>query len=314
MVMLMLELLSNLANDCQFFFSFVLKVRYNDFNRRGIMKNRYVVEREGLLLEYLYEVIDLPKKKVKQYLTHGNIYVENTRTTKYNYPLEKGMVITIHSKENEKLPFEILYEDDYIIVVNKPSGLLTIATDKEKQCTLYHMVRECLQKRKHGSKVFIIHRLDKETSGVLLLAKDLKTKNQIQQHWDEYVKVREYKAIVEGVPKKKEGMLIHYLKETSTNLVYVAKDGKRAVTSYKLEKSKNGFSLLTIFIETGRKNQIRVQLSHIGLPILGDKKYHKKTKGKRLYLHATRLKIFYPMLGKMMTFTAPEPQEFKKVV
>lgn len=278
------------------------------------MKDRYVVEKKALLLDYLYEVIDLPKKKIKQYLTHGSIYVGNTRTTKYNYPLEKGMIITIHFKENSKPPFEILYEDDYIIVVNKPSGLLTIATEKEKRNTLYHMTREYLRSKNHDSKVFIVHRLDKETSGVLLFAKDDKTKNQLQQHWDEYVKVREYKAIVEGIPKKKEDRLVHFLKETSTHFVYVAKDGKKAITSYKLEKSKNGLSKLIIFIETGKKNQIRVQLAHIGLPILGDKKYQKKTMGKRLFLHATRLKMFYPMLGKVMTFTAQEPEEFRKVM
>lgn len=278
------------------------------------MKEKYVVEKETELLEYLYENIPLPKKKVKQYLTHGSIYVDNTRTTKYDYPLEKGMVITMKPKASSMLPFEILYEDEYIIVVDKPSGLLTVATKDEKENTLFYMVSEYLKKKKRGSKVFVVHRLDKDTSGVLVLAKDLKTKNQLQEHWDEYVHVREYKAIVEGIPKKREDKLIHYLKETSTHLVYVSKEGKEAITSYKLEKSKNGVSRLAIFIETGRKNQIRVQLAHIGLPILGDKKYNKKTDGKRLYLHAVRLKMFHPMKREVMTFMSREPKEFQKVM
>jgi len=176
------------------------------------------------------------------------------------------------------------------------------------------MVGEYLRKKKRGSKVFIIHRLDKETSGILVLAKDMKTKSQFQEHWDQYVSVREYKAIVEGVPKKEKDVLVHHLKETSTHLVYVSKTGKEAITSYQLDKTKNGVSSLTIFIETGRKNQIRVQLAHIGLPILGDKKYNKKTSGKRLYLHASRLKVFHPMLGKVMTFTSSVPKEFQKVM
>jgi len=278
------------------------------------MKERYIVEKEAFLLEYLYEVMPLAKKKVKQYLTHGSIYVDHTRTTRYDYPLQKGMVITVQSRESSTLPFPILYEDDYILVVDKPSGLLTVATEKEKENTLYHMVGEYLRKKKRGSKVFIIHRLDKETSGILVLAKDMKTKSQFQEHWDQYVSVREYKAIVEGVPKKEKDVLVHHLKETSTHLVYVSKTGKEAITSYQLDKTKNGVSSLTIFIETGRKNQIRVQLAHIGLPILGDKKYNKKTSGKRLYLHASRLKVFHPMLGKVMTFTSSVPKEFQKVM
>lgn len=275
---------------------------------------RYIVEKDGTLLDYLYEVSGLSKKTVKQYLTHGSIYVNHTRTTQYDYPLEKGMTITIHSKASSMLPFSILYEDDYMIVVDKPSGLLTIATLKEKENTVYHMLSEYLKRKKKNSKIFVVHRLDKDTSGVLLFAKDEKTKRQLQEHWDEYVSVREYKAIVEGVPKKKEARLVHYLKETTTNLVYVAKEGKEAITSYQVEKSQNGLSRLRIFIETGRKNQIRVQLAYIGLPILGDKKYQKKTAGKRLYLHATRLKIFHPVLGRVMTYVSEMPEEFRKVM
>lgn len=274
----------------------------------------YIVERNSYLLEYLYEILPLSKKKIKQYLTHGSIYVESTRTTKFDYPLEKGMHIIIKEKKISNLPFKILYEDDYIIVVDKPSGLLTVATTKEKENTLYHMVHNYLNKQRKGSKVFIIHRLDKDTSGIVILAKDEKTKIKFQEHWDEYVKIREYKAIVEKTPKKPEDRLVNYLKETKTNLVYVAKEGKKAITSYKVEKSKNGLSKLKIWIETGRKNQIRVQLAHIGSPILGDKKYQKKTSGKRLYLHATRLKVFHPMKKEIMTFISKEPKEFEKAM
>lgn len=278
------------------------------------MKEKYIVEKEGELLSYLYEVMDLSKKKVKQYLTHGSIYVNHTRTTQYDYPLEKGMVITVHSKASSMLPFDILYEDDYIIVIDKPSGLLTVATAKEKENTVYHMVSQYLKSGKHRSKVFVVHRLDRDTSGVLLFAKDEKTKKQLQENWDQYASVREYKAIVEGVPKKCEARLVNQLKETTTHLVYVAKEGREAITSYQVEKSKNGLSRLRIFIETGRKNQIRVQLAHIGIPILGDKKYQKKTEGKRLYLHATRLKVFHPVVGKVMTFASSLPVEFQSVM
>ena len=133
---------------------------------------KLVVEKDGELLDYLYNNLDMPKKRIKQYLTHGSIYVNNNKTTKYNYKLVKGMTIIIDTDKKSELPFEILFEDNNIIVVNKPSGLLTIATEKEKEKTLYHIVREYLISKNRNNKVFIVHRLDKETSGIVVLAKN----------------------------------------------------------------------------------------------------------------------------------------------
>src|SRR5574344_1522361 len=124
---------------------------------------KLIVKKEDELLNYLYENLDMSKKKIKSYLTNGSIYVNNTKTTKYDYYLNKGMVITIdtQSKNSKDLVFDILYEDDYIIVVNKPSGLLTISTLKEKEKTLYHFVSEYLKSKNKFNKVFVVHRLDK---------------------------------------------------------------------------------------------------------------------------------------------------------
>ena len=119
---------------------------------------RIKVKEAGELLEYLCNNLDMPRKRIKQYLEHGSIYVNNSRTTKYNYKLNIGNIITIESKNNASLPFDILYEDMHIIVVNKPSGLLTIATDKEKSETLYHKVREYLKVKNKNAKLFILHR------------------------------------------------------------------------------------------------------------------------------------------------------------
>ncbi|MBQ8132200.1 MAG: RluA family pseudouridine synthase, partial [Bacilli bacterium] len=161
---------------------------------------KLVVKNEGELLEYLYENLDMPKKRIKQYLTHGSIYVNNNRTSQYNYRLLPGMKIHIDTegKNKKTLPFEIVFEDDHIIVVNKPSGLLTIATAKEKERTLYHIVREYLVSKDRNARVFIVHRLDKDTSGIVVLAKDEKTKNQLQENWNEFVSLREYVAVVHG--------------------------------------------------------------------------------------------------------------------
>ena len=280
---------------------------------------KLIVEKEGTLLDYLYNHLDIPKKRIKQYLTHGSIYLNNNKTTQYNQKVLPGMhiVIDMNNKNKKELPFDILFEDNHIIVVNKPSGLLTIATDKEKEKTLYHIVREYLINKDRYAKVFIVHRLDKDTSGIVVLAKDEKTKNKLQENWNEFVTLREYVAVVHGTLKKKEGRIVQRLKETKTNLVYVTKDndGKEAITNYKVLKENDNYSMLSIEIETGRKNQIRVALASQKNPIVGDKKYGEaRDKEERLYLHANRLKIYYPELKKDILFETSTPNEFKKIM
>ena len=280
---------------------------------------KLIVEKEGTLLDYLYNHLDIPKKRIKQYLTHGSIFVNNNKITQYNYKILPGMNIAIDTinKNTKELPFDILFEDNHIIVVNKPSGLLTIATDKEKEKTLYHIVREYLISKDKYAKVFIVHRLDKDTSGIVVLAKDEKTKNKLQENWNEFVTLREYVAVVHGTLKKKEGRIVQRLKETKTNLVYVTKDndGKEAITNYKVLKENDNYSMLSIEIETGRKNQIRVALASQQNPIVGDKKYGEaRDKEERLYLHANRLKIYYPELKKDILFETSTPNEFKKIM
>lgn len=279
---------------------------------------KLIVNKNSELLEYLYENLDMPKKRVKQYLVHGSIYVDEDRVTQYNYPLIAGMRITIdtNSKNIKKMPFEVLFEDDHLIVVNKPSGLLTIATDKEKERTLYHIVRDYVVSKNPRGRIFIVHRLDKDTSGIVLFAKDEKTKNQLQENWNEYVSLREYTAIVSGHPKEESGQIIQYLKETKTNLVYVARheDGKKAITNYSVIKSSEHYSMLKVTIETGRKNQIRVAFSSKKMPIVGDKKYGDRNKVNRLFLHANRLKIYYPAIKKDILFETSIPNEFKKLM
>ena len=275
---------------------------------------RIKVKEAGELLEYLCNNLDMPRKRIKQYLEHGSIYVNNNRTTKYNYKLNIGNIITIESKNNASLPFDILYEDMHIIVVNKPSGLLTIATDKEKSETLYHKVREYLKVKNKNAKVFIVHRLDKDTSGVVLLAKDEETKNMLQDGWNSNAH-RSYVAVVHGKLKNKSDRSIQYLKETKTNLVYVSKDGLEAITNYNVVKENDKYTLVAIDIETGRRNQIRVLFNSMGNPIVGDKKYFiKKDNEKRLYLHANRLQVYYPHKKEVMLFETKTPIEFKNIM
>lgn len=212
---------------------------------------------------------------------------------------------------------DIIYEDKDLIAINKPSGLLTISTPKEKERTLYHEVSDYVKKQNPKTKIFIIHRLDKDTSGVVLFAKSQNVKFAYQNAWDRIVLKRGYIAVVDGILKEKEGVIKSYLKETKTLMVYSTNDtknGKLAITNYKVLKESKRFSMLDVSIKTGRKNQIRVHLSDLGCPVVGDKKYGK-TKGPlgRLGLHAYELSLINPKTKKKMDFIAKTPLIFDKL-
>lgn len=209
----------------------------------------------------------------------------------------------------------IIYEDKEILVVNKEAKKLTIATQKEQERTLYHEAREYVKKQYPKNKIFIVHRLDKDTSGLVLFAKNEQKKISLQNNWSN-VK-REYYAVVEGkMPKKKE-VLKSYLVETKTLQVYSTKDkniGKLAITEYEVLAETKAYSLLKINIKTGRKNQIRVALSDIGHPIVGDKKYGSKTNFlRRLALHAYLIEYKNPKDNKTYHFETPCPKEFERM-
>ena len=205
---------------------------------------------------------------------------------------------------------KIIYEDKNLLVIEKDPHVLTISTPKEKQRTLYHEASEYVKKQYPKNKIFIVHRLDKETSGLVVFAKNEDIKNKLQNNWDQTK--REYIAIVEGQPKKKKDTLKSYLIETKSLDVYSTKDSKRgklAITEYEVLQENKNYSLLKINIKTGRKNQIRVQLSDIGTPIIGDKKYHSKTNPlKRLGLHAHYLE--FVLNNKTYIFETKYPKDF----
>ncbi|MBE6148418.1 MAG: RNA pseudouridine synthase [Firmicutes bacterium] len=217
--------------------------------------------------------------------------------------------------KKEKL--KIVYEDKDIIVVNKKAGVLTVSTEKEKEKTLFHELLTFQKQKNKNNKIFIVHRLDKDTSGLVIFAKSEKVKNILQANWDN-VK-REYVALVHGKVKNKQDSITSFLVETKTLLVYSSKDskkGKYAKTDYEVLTQNNEFSLLKINIKTGRKNQIRVHLNDIGHPIVGDKKYGKWKKEplKRLCLHATKLELIHPTLNRLITFTDETPSEFECLI
>ena len=216
--------------------------------------------------------------------------------------------------KKEKL--DIIYEDKFIIVVNKKSGLLTISTDNERENTLYNQVYTYLKQKHKSNKVFIVHRLDKDTSGLVLFAKSEKVKIKLQDNW-ENVK-RYYYAIVNGVVEKQNDIIKSYLKETKTLLVYSSNDskkGKLAITHYEKLNTNSKYSLLKIDIKTGRKNQIRVHLSDINHSIVGDKKYGVSNNSlKRLCLHAYYLEFIHPITNEIIKLESKYPSEFNKLI
>lgn len=191
----------------------------------------------------------------------------------------------------------ILYEDKYLIIVYKRHGLLTISRDNHNDLNLYDEVKEYEKKKNPKNKIFIVHRLDKDTSGLVLFAKNEKIKYALQNNWDKVI--RKYYAVVEKEVLENK-TLINYLQESKTGEVFVTNNkvmGKKSITKYEVLSKNNNCSLLDIEIKTGRKNQIRVQLAYILHPIIGDKKYGN-TKNKELLLQAYYLKFNHPVDNK----------------
>jgi len=231
---------------------------------------------------------------------------------------EQSSAFKAPSKKHQPKGLTILYEDRDILVVDKIQGLLTIGTEREKQNTAHFLLNEYVKKGNERSKnrVFIVHRLDRETSGILIFAKSEETKFYLQDHWNAFSK--KYYAVVHGVLQDKEGVITSYLFENKVFRVYSVNDpnkGKFSETGYKVINESDKFSLLEINLFTGRKHQIRVHLSEMGHPVVGDKMYGNADKGaKRLALHCASLTIIHPFTHKEMSFETVIPPYFKTLV
>jgi 23S rRNA pseudouridine1911/1915/1917 synthase len=212
----------------------------------------------------------------------------------------------------------ILHEDNDILVINKPSGLLTMGTDTEKTRTAFFALTDYVRKgmAKSTKRIFIVHRLDRETSGILIFAKNEKAKLILQSHWQETEK--KYLAIVHGQCKKQSDTIATYLVENKAHNVYSSSDprkGRLAQTAYTILKEIKNFSLLEITLLTGRKHQIRVHLAGIGHPVVGDKKYGSGNDAwKYLTLHAHSISFNHPISGKYLYFQSDPPGHFRSLL
>ena len=275
-----------------------------------------IVQENTILYDYLRNNISGSKNNIKSLLSKEMISVNGKTITKYNYELKKNDKIEIGAKKIESNigKIKIIYEDKDIIVIDKPSGMLTIATEEESdnKNNLYEFILKYLKKKNSNSKLYVVHRLDKDTSGLLLFSKNEKLKDLLQQNWNDIAK-RTYFAVVYGITKEK-GKIESFLKENDNLVTYSNKEGKLAITEYKRIKYNEDFSLLEINIKTGRRNQIRVQLKEIGHPIVGDSKYGFKNKMyKRMLLHASKLEVTNPINGKKLSFESKMDNSFNNI-
>lgn len=294
-------------------------------NRTNPLKTKaYSVPEENELLTFLLALPGYSRNNIKGLLTRKQVLVNDVPISQFDFKLYKGDEIKVTPFMNKEVVqakgtrLKVIFENDEIIVINKPTGLLTIATDKEKVFTAYRMVNEHVQKSDKNARIFIVHRLDQDTSGVLMFAKNVEIQNALQKDWNELVSKRGYITVVKGKIAEEKGIIKSFLHKSKTNQMYSGhktKTGKYAETHYKVIKAGEVYSLVDVNILTGRKNQIRVHFKDLGFPLVGDNKYGgDKSPINRLCLHAYELILKHPVTGKVLNFKANPPKEFSSLV
>ncbi len=291
----------------------------DDVKKREI---HLTVTEECVLMKFLLaQVPHKNRDNFKTLLNDRQIRVDGSVVTWYNHPLKPGQEVTIgwfKMPSAKQYPgIKVLFEDQHIIVIEKDSGVLSIATDKEKDITAYSMLRSHVKEQGASNKIFIVHRIDRETSGVMIFAKSEAVKTTLQKNWNDSVLERTYIAVVEGAVEQPTGTIVSYLKESAAFVMYscdVRAEGQKAITHYKVLKQNAKYTLLKVNLETGRKNQIRVHMQDIGHSVIGDKKYgSKESPIGRLGLHAQVLAFTHPVNGKPMRFETQIPKAFLKL-
>lgn len=289
------------------------RARYTDYNVKEPME----------LMEFLAaKMPDASRTKLKSLLSKRVVFVDNVITTQYNFPLKAGMKVQI-SKEKNKKEFhhpllKIVYEDPYIIVVEKKEGLLSVGTERQKERTAQHILGEYVARSCRGNRIFVVHRLDRDTSGLMMFAKNEKTQHVLRDHWHDIVTDRRYVAVATGEMEKDSDTVVSWLTDRTFYVSSSPTDdgGSKSVTHYRTIKRANGYSLVELRLETGRKNQIRVHMQEIGHPLAGDGRYGIDGGPNplgRLALHAFKLCFYHPVTGQLMEFETPYPPSFKKL-
>ena len=278
----------------------------------------------------------MTRTSVKQLLSQRRVTVNAGIQTRHDTPLKPGDIVQVlQGRGNVELrhpKLRVIYEDDALIVVEKKNGLLTVPYNpKSSEMTAYSILKDYVRKQSNRNTIHVVHRLDRETSGVLVFAKSPELQEYMRTYWRQLVTKRTYVALVEGKLEKKEGTITSWLTEDQhTMMVYSSQTdngGQKAVTHYKVVKESRAqsieedvaadYSLVELNLETGRTNQIRVHMQSIGHPIVGDRKYghgNEYSPVDRLCLHARTLEFIHPMTEKKVRFEAAAPKEFMRVI
>lgn len=274
---------------------------------------------ESTLMQCLEaKLTDHKRTSIKALMKYNQVALNSMPTSQFDQPVHAGGTLSV----NFTRPFvvfshpriKLVYEDNDIIVINKGSGILSVSTDNVKDGTAYSILRDYLKKKDPRLMLFVVHRLDRDTSGLMMFAKNVEAKEAMQHNWNNMVLGRRYVAVVEGKVEQEEGVVKSYLAETSQFEVYSTQnpdEGQLAITRFKRLQCNNGYSLMELSLDTGRKNQIRVHMKDLGHPIVGDRKYGAKASPiHRLGLHARTLHFAHPVTKKEMLFETPIPSRF----
>ncbi|NDW18610.1 RluA family pseudouridine synthase [Dysgonomonas sp. 216] len=276
------------------------------------------------LLSFLIEKkVRKSRSAVKSLLVHKQIKVNGRVISQHNYELNVGDVVTIHKADQKHTlkqlkGITIIYEDDYFIVVEKEPGLLSVATERGRDETAYGIVNSYLKNQNKGERAYVIHRLDREISGLMMYVKSPEVQETMQINGDKLILLRSYVVVVEGKVAQPEGTIVSWLTEDKNYIMHSSeKDngGQKSVTHYKLMKGVRRFTQLYITLDTARKNQIRVHMKHIGHPVVGDKKYGASINPiKRVALHAYELSFRHPVTGEIIDLKSPVPKRMQMLV
>ena len=278
------------------------------------------VRKESTLMEFLLKQMGISRNRAKDLLSGRAVTVDRKLTTQYNTPLSPGQLVRVSRHRQSTMLvskyIKIVYEDKDLVVIEKNSGILSMAATA-KQYSIKNILDEYFAKRHFKCTAHVVHRLDRDTSGLMMYAKNIETARALEDNWKETVYDRRYVAVLCGNMPQEGGTESSYLKDNKAYVTYSSatdNGGKLAVTHYRRIRSNDNFTLAEMKLETGRKNQIRVHMADIGFPIAGDKKYGNATDPLgRLCLHAYRLNFTHPVTGEDMQFETPIPKEFLKL-
>lgn len=288
-------------------------------------KNRqstFTVTKEAELLNFLLENLkDKSRNKIKAMLSHKQFKVGKDIVTQFNHVLKPADKVTVSwdgaFKKESYDGVKIVFEDDDIIVINKRSGLLSIGSDKEKKQTAYRIITHHIQQDNPVARLFVVHRLDREASGLMVFAKNKRSQMALQKSWEDTHIKNMYLAITEGTIEKDKDTISSFLRESKALIVHSSsnpKDGKKAITHYDVVKKNEFYTLLEAHLETERKNQLRVHLKSIGHVVIGDKKYEAKQNPLlRTAIHLRKLYIKHPTTNESMDFETKVPEDFLKL-